>query len=161
MRKCNEKGFTLLEMLVVIAVIAVLVSIIVPTVTGAATKAKAAADAANLRAVMAEASIDLITGIGSGKKDTSGYVTIENNGGLTSVYATLHNDMKCKSFPDAGLYVSNDGDQITVAFQVYATHKGAKENYYTIEDFARGAAGEELKATGKKVKDPTIDDLFP
>ena len=48
----NKKGFTLIEMLVVIAIIAVLVSIIIPTVTAATTKAEAAADAANLRSTL-------------------------------------------------------------------------------------------------------------
>lgn len=50
----NKKGFTLIEMLVVIAIIAVLVSIIIPTVTSATTKAQAATDAANLRSVMGQ-----------------------------------------------------------------------------------------------------------
>lgn len=48
----NKKGFTLIEMLVVIAIIAVLVSIVIPTVSSATTKAKAAADAANLRSTL-------------------------------------------------------------------------------------------------------------
>lgn len=48
----NKKGFTLIEMLVVIAIIAVLVSIVIPTVSATTTKAKAAADAANLRSTM-------------------------------------------------------------------------------------------------------------
>lgn len=50
----NKKGFTLIEMLVVIAIIAVLVSIIIPTVTAATVKAQAATDAANLRNVMGQ-----------------------------------------------------------------------------------------------------------
>ena len=50
----NKKGFTLIEMLVVIAIIAVLVSIIIPTVSASTSKAKAAADAANLRSVMGQ-----------------------------------------------------------------------------------------------------------
>lgn len=50
----NKKGFTLIEMLVVIAIIAVLVSIVIPTVSASTTKAKAAADAANLRSIMGQ-----------------------------------------------------------------------------------------------------------
>lgn len=57
MKKLNKKGFTLIEMLVVIAIIAVLVSIIIPTVTAATDKAKAAADAANLRSALATATV--------------------------------------------------------------------------------------------------------
>lgn len=53
----NKKGFTLIEMLVVVAIIAVLAAIAIPTVTSSTTKAKAAADAANLRSAMAEANI--------------------------------------------------------------------------------------------------------
>lgn len=50
----SKKGFTLIEMLVVIAIIAVLISVIIPTVTAASTKAEAAVDAANLRSVMGQ-----------------------------------------------------------------------------------------------------------
>lgn len=48
----NKKGFTLIEMLVVIAVIAVLVSIVIPVFGSATTKAEAAVDAANLRSTL-------------------------------------------------------------------------------------------------------------
>ena len=57
----NKKGFTLIEMLVVIAIIAVLVSIIIPVVGTATTKAEAAADAANLRNVLGYMNTMLIT----------------------------------------------------------------------------------------------------
>lgn len=49
--KHNKKGFTLIEMMIVIAIIAVLVSIIIPVVGSSTTKAAAAANAANLRGV--------------------------------------------------------------------------------------------------------------
>ena len=61
MKKMNKKGFTLIEMLVVIAIIAVLVSIIIPTVTSATDKAAAATNAANLRSVKAEITTALLT----------------------------------------------------------------------------------------------------
>ena len=48
----NKKGFTLIEMLVVIAIIAVLVSIVIPTVVATTDSARAAADAANLRSTL-------------------------------------------------------------------------------------------------------------
>ena len=57
MKKLNKKGFTLIEMLVVIAIIAILVAIIIPTVTSATTKAKASTDAANLRSAKAAATM--------------------------------------------------------------------------------------------------------
>ena len=62
MKKMNKRGFTLIEMMVVIAVIAVLVSIVIPTVFSATGKAQAAADAANLRSMLAEATTDYLNG---------------------------------------------------------------------------------------------------
>ena len=58
----NKKGFTLIEMLVVIAIIAVLVAIIIPTVSSATTKASAAANAANLRSYKAELTTAYLAG---------------------------------------------------------------------------------------------------
>lgn len=58
----NKKGFTLIEMLVVIAIIAILVAIVMPVVGNSTAKAKAATDVANLRAVYAELNIRLING---------------------------------------------------------------------------------------------------
>lgn len=46
----NKKGFTLIEMLVVVAIIAILVAISIPMVSGALDKARKAADDANLQA---------------------------------------------------------------------------------------------------------------
>lgn len=63
MRKMkNSKGFTLMEMLIVVAIIAILVAIMIPTMTSALEKARDAADAANLRSAYAEAMVQLIEG---------------------------------------------------------------------------------------------------
>lgn len=52
MKKQNKrKGFSAIEMLVVIAVIALLVSVVVPVISNQSVKAKAAANAANLRTI--------------------------------------------------------------------------------------------------------------
>ena len=50
----NRRGFTLIEMMVVIAIIAVLVAVIIPVMGNATTKARAATNAANLRSVEGE-----------------------------------------------------------------------------------------------------------
>ena len=54
-------GFTLMEMLIVVAIIAVLVAIAIPTFTASLHKARVAADWANLRAYYAELQADLLT----------------------------------------------------------------------------------------------------
>lgn len=51
----KKKGFTLMEMMIVVAIIAVLIAIIIPTFSGALNRAYAAADEANLRAYYSEA----------------------------------------------------------------------------------------------------------
>ena len=54
MNKSNKKGFTLAELLIVVAIIAVLVAIAIPVFTSQLEKAREATDAANLRAAYAE-----------------------------------------------------------------------------------------------------------
>lgn len=53
--KRSKKGFTLAELLIAVAIIAVLVAIAIPVFGGQLTKAKEAADEANIRAFYAEA----------------------------------------------------------------------------------------------------------
>lgn len=54
MRKSSKKGFTLAELLIVIAIIAVLVAIMIPVFGAQLNKAKAASELANVRAAYAE-----------------------------------------------------------------------------------------------------------
>lgn len=61
MKKTNKKGFTLAELLVVVAIIAVLVAIAIPIFTSQLEKAREAVDAANIRAAYAEVLSDKIT----------------------------------------------------------------------------------------------------
>ena len=78
----NKKGFTLIEMLVVIAIIAILVSIVIPTVSSATDKAAAATNAANLRAVYAELQTDIL----SQSDNEEGYVHMKD--GVPSLVGT-------------------------------------------------------------------------
>lgn len=57
----SKKGFTLMEMLIVVAIIAVLVAIAIPVFNGALTKSKEAADVANVRATYAEWQTAMLT----------------------------------------------------------------------------------------------------
>ncbi len=50
----NKKGFTLMEMLIVVAIIAILVAIAIPTFSSSLKKANIATDKANVRAWCAE-----------------------------------------------------------------------------------------------------------
>lgn len=97
MKKMNKKGFTLIEMLVVIAIIAVLVSIVIPVVGTATDKAGAATNAANLRAVYAELQTDKLAAVAN----ADGYVTttVADDGTVTCVI----NDTAPKSAKTVGV----------------------------------------------------------
>jgi len=58
--KENKKGFTLAELLIVVAIIAVLVAISIPIFTSQLEKSREATDLANLRAAYAEASVNAL-----------------------------------------------------------------------------------------------------
>ncbi len=72
MKRLNKKGFTMAELLIVVAIIAVLVAIAIPVFTSQLEKAKEATDLANIRAAYAEASVaalDSSDGTGSATTD--------------------------------------------------------------------------------------------
>lgn len=86
-KKSNKKGFTIMEMLIVVAIIAVLAAIAIPTFNGALAKAKDSADVANIRAAYAE----VVTGYLVGEEtfpnsSTAAKTAIENklNGSLNN-----------------------------------------------------------------------------
>ena len=75
----NEKGFTLAELLIVVAIIGVLVAISIPIFTSQLEKAREATDQANLRSLYAECASSALTGTASSKN-----VTITTKDGVTT-----------------------------------------------------------------------------
>ena len=71
MKKTNKKGFTLAELLVVVAIIAVLVAIAIPIFTAQLEKARESTDAANLRAAYAQLAVDTLSEGTAGKKEVT------------------------------------------------------------------------------------------
>lgn len=87
--KKNKKGFTLMEMLIVVAIIAVLVAIAIPVLSNNLHKAKVAADWANVRAYYADLQAEYLTTgeIREGISDSTEYVamdTLEFSNGTTA-----------------------------------------------------------------------------
>ena len=71
MKKNNNKGFTLAELLIVVAIIAVLVAIAIPVFTTQLEKAREATDIANVRSAYAEVVTAYLTG------ESTSNVTVE------------------------------------------------------------------------------------
>ena len=88
----NNKGFTLMEMLIVVAIIAVLVAIAIPTFTTQLEKAREATDAANIRSAYSEviAAALLEEPVVSNNKTAAG-LTVEKdtNGNITKYSKTV------------------------------------------------------------------------
>ncbi|MEG1067684.1 MAG: prepilin-type N-terminal cleavage/methylation domain-containing protein [Anaerovoracaceae bacterium] len=60
--KVNKKGFTLAELLVVVAIIAILVAVSIPIFSGKLEEARKNTDLANVRAAKAAAVVEYLTG---------------------------------------------------------------------------------------------------
>lgn len=117
----TKKGFTLIEMLVVIAIIAVLVAVVVPTVSASTTKAKAAADAANLRSMQGVLNVNVM--------DNGGVVA---SGDLTGI-----NFPDSTSFPGAAVKV------LYCPSHVIEVYYYVDSSYYGIHYFSAVAQGSE------------------
>lgn len=69
--KQNKNGFTLMEMLIVIAIIAVLIAVAIPVFASQLEKAREATDLANVRSAYAQVSTEALLG------DSEATVTVD------------------------------------------------------------------------------------
>ncbi len=86
----NRKGFTLMEMLIVVAIIAILVIIAIPTFNSALAKARAATDVANIRSGYAAALVEAMTN-GVDKTDTNNTYYLLKDGSVSNAAADATN----------------------------------------------------------------------
>ena len=126
-KKRKKKGFTLIELMAVIAIIAVLAAVLVPTVTGYITRAKKAAVITQARTVMNAVETynqsasdtnkikdtDTITTLASaqGKLGKDGFLSKNDinklGGAKVSVIKAINND------PEAANNITLDGDRLS------------------------------------------------
>lgn len=76
-KRSSKKGFTLMEMLIVVAIIAVLVAIAIPVFSAQLNKAKEQVDAANLRSATSMAVVDYLSNAKTG--DVTYYANDDGN----------------------------------------------------------------------------------
>lgn len=113
----NRKGFTLMEMLIVVAIIAILVIIAIPTFNSALAKARAATDVANIRSGYAAAQVEAMTNGLTDKTNGDKYV-LEADGSVTKGTATKAYTTQGESSKAAA------GSSIGGKFDVGATASG-------------------------------------
>ncbi len=110
MKRSSKKGFTLAELLIVIAIIAILIAIMFPVFGAQLNKARAAAELANVRAAYSEAVADAMLGSGT---DLTASVTDGVQVAMADLDAAL-------TYPDDTTitYSATDGT-ITVEYKTY------------------------------------------
>lgn len=86
--KNNKKGFTLAELLIVVAIIAVLVAISIPVFGAQLEKSREATDLANIRSAYAEAAVKAIE---TGSTGTATTVPMTQEAGWTKISGTINN----------------------------------------------------------------------
>ena len=86
MKLKNKKGFTLMEMLIVVAIIAVLIAIAIPTMNNALEKSREAVDEANIRSLYAEAYAAVLTEDTTAKTSIKGATLAVTRTGGTDQY---------------------------------------------------------------------------
>ncbi len=99
--KKNNKGFTLAELLIVVAIIAVLVAIAIPVFTSQLERAREATDLSNIRAAYAEAVADYLATGASAEK--------------TATVNPVKQTVSGWTIEDANLYTRVNGTQSAVA----------------------------------------------
>lgn len=129
----KRRGFTLIEMLVVIAIIAVLVAIVVPTVSSSNIKAKAATDAANLRSILAILNVKLL----------------DNNGDIQNALSGM-TFPECKSYEDTHVEIEYAPSHYIHVYYV------ANGSYYGTDYFSEVATSGSSTNTAKP-NDPNAD----
>ena len=112
----KKKGFTLAELLIVVAIIAVLVAISIPVFGSALTKANDARDLANVRAAYAELLVEQMTEANFGTSSMSISLTksaIATKSGVAESKFTVDNTDKVIKVGTAGSFKYDDNVSIT------------------------------------------------
>lgn len=91
----NKKGFTLAELLVVLAILAVLVAVAIPLFTGAISTAEKTAKDANVRAIRAAGVVEILTAKPTPTEGTNGWyatATVGTDGEMSGLTISACND---------------------------------------------------------------------
>ena len=141
-KKLNKKGFTLAELLVVVAIIGVLVAISIPIFTAQLEKAREATDVANLRAAYAEGTAEVLTQSDMATEWTKVYTT---SGKLVDLSETTGENATAKGISGKA---TQDGWQSTDPGLGWTSYNGkAKSNTVIKVKYTAGKDGKDGSVT--------------
>ena len=111
----SKKGFTLVELLIVVAIIAILVAISIPMVNGSLNRARIATDQANERAARGAAVVEYLTDGGFEGGTYTGYYDAES-GTMKDAFAGITPYGQCSDHKNGLLQVKIENDTVTVTW---------------------------------------------
>ena len=137
MKKNNKKGFTLAELLIVVAIIAVLVAIAIPVFSAQLEKSREATDLANIRSAYAEVIVQAIEG-GYTTAPSKTVALKQQTNGWTNTDASADPAAICGS----ATYVSNTPSKGGSATVTWVDATTTVEGHCTISFSGAAAAGD-------------------
>lgn len=123
----NNKGFSLVELIVVIAIMAILAAVAIPTFASFITKANVASDVSFINDLTYAAEL---AHTATGDKVTAVEVTVDANGNVTGAAYTLDRDTDVTITIDAATKKASDGGDANTVTDV---EKAAEDMIKTIE----------------------------
>ncbi len=137
----NKKGFTLIEMLIVVAIIAILIAVSIPLVSNALEKTKHATDAANERAAKAEFMVQYLSDADATIDGAKGKISID-----TAYFYDAPNGSLVTTGPKVSKAYGQHGDHVNKYLAIGINDKGEVKMIWTTSN--GGTAFTNLTNTG-------------
>lgn len=142
MKKSNKKGFTLVELVIVIAVIAILAGVMIATFSNVVGDAKASADLQEIKAALDAEYYDFIT-----QNGTPATLEINENSEFIAFSSLTFGSVPT---PDSSSTTSsNDGTDTKTTITFATVRESEKESYYGNGELLKKTTTVETKPSGE------------